>query len=76
MMRSFDVDLLPRRGKQYSAVWRMFGEQPNAIRRLSVHEREFAYNTSASANAEQCTNVPYILPWLSSAYVIRIRLQM
>ncbi len=40
-----DVDVLPRQGKQHSAVWQMFGEQPNAIRRLSVHEREFAYNT-------------------------------
>ncbi len=45
MMRTFDVDVFLRRGKQHSAVWRTFGEQPNAIRRLSVHQREFVYNT-------------------------------
>ncbi len=32
--RMFDVDVLPRRGKQHSAVQWMFGKQPNAIRRL------------------------------------------
>ncbi len=31
-------------GKQYLAVRRMFGEQPNAIHRLSVLQREFAFN--------------------------------
>ncbi len=44
-MRTFDVDVLPRRGKQHSAVRRTFHEQPNAIRRLSIHQRKFAYNT-------------------------------
>ncbi len=39
MMRTFDVDVFVRRGKQHSAVWRTFGEQPNAIRRLSVHQK-------------------------------------
>ncbi len=43
-MGTFDVDVFLRRGQQHSAVWRMFGEQPNAIRRLSVHQREFTYN--------------------------------
>ncbi len=37
MMRMFDVDVFLRRGKQHSAVWRTFGEQPNAIR--SVNSR-------------------------------------
>ncbi len=45
MMRTFDVDVFLRRGKQHSSVWRTFSKQPNAIRRLSVHQREFAYNT-------------------------------
>ncbi len=39
-MMPFDVDVLPKRGKQHSAVWRMFGEQLNAIansRMLSVN---------------------------------------
>ncbi len=40
-MRTFDVDVFLRRGKHHSAVWQMFGEQPNAIRRLLVHQREF-----------------------------------
>ncbi len=44
-MRMFDVDVLPRRGKQHSAVRQTFGKRPNAIRQLSVHQREFAYNT-------------------------------
>ncbi len=35
---------LPRRGKQHSAVQRMFGKQPDTIRQLSVHQREFAYD--------------------------------
>ncbi len=60
---SFNIGVLSRRGKQHSAV-RTFGEQPNAISRMSVHHREFAYNIfiygrfAASVNAEQCTNVP------------------
>ncbi len=45
MMRTFDVDVLPRRGKQHLAVRRTFGEQPNAIRRLSVHQREGEANS-------------------------------
>ncbi len=44
-MRMFDVDKFLRRGKQHSAVWQTFGKQPNAICRLWVHQREFAYNT-------------------------------
>ncbi len=44
-MRMSDVDVFLRREKQHSAVWRTFGEQPNAIRRLLVHQRKFAYNT-------------------------------
>ncbi len=80
MMRKFDVGVLLRWGKQHSVVRRTFGEQPNAIRRLSVHQRKFAYNTftqgqfTASANAEQCTNVPYILPRLSSACVVCVQM--
>ncbi len=62
-MRTFDVDVLQKRGKQHWAVQRMFGEQPNAIRQQSVLQREYTYNTfmqgrfAASANAEQSTNV-------------------
>ncbi len=76
-MRMFDVDVLPRRGQYHLAVRRMFGKAE--CYRLLVHQREFTYNTfmwgrfAASTNAEQCTNIPYILPRLSSAYVIRIR---
>ncbi len=36
MRKTFDIDELPRRGKQHSAVQQMFGEQPDAIHRLSV----------------------------------------
>ncbi len=62
---------------------RTFGEWLNGIHRLLVLQREFAFNTfmqdlfDASANAEQHTNVPYILPRLASlpqasfAFVIR-----
>ncbi len=45
MMQMFDVDMLPRRGKQHSAVRRMFGKQLNTIYQLLVLQREFAYDT-------------------------------
>ncbi len=45
MMWMFDVDMLPRRGKQHSVVPRTFGKQPNTIHQLSVLQREFAYDT-------------------------------
>ncbi len=35
----FNVDVLPRRGEQHSAVRRTFGKQPNTIYRLSVLQR-------------------------------------
>ncbi len=41
--QTLDVDVLPRRGKQHSAVQQTFGKQSNAI--LSVLQREFVYNT-------------------------------
>ncbi len=41
----FDIDVLLRRSIQHSAVWRLFCEQPNAIRRLSVLQIEFICNT-------------------------------
>ncbi len=44
-MQTFDVDVLPRRGKQHSAVRQMFGKQPNAIGQLLVLQREFTYDT-------------------------------
>ncbi len=44
-MRMFDVDLLPRWGKQHSAVQRTFSEQPNVIRQLLELQRNFAYDT-------------------------------
>ncbi len=50
MMQMFDVDVLPRRGKQHLAVRRTFGEQPNAIRKLSVLQREFVYDTLVMLN--------------------------
>ncbi len=71
-MRTFNVDLFLRRGKQHSAVWQTFGKQPNTIHRLSVHKREFAYNTfisgrfAASANAEQSTNLP---TWTNASFL-------
>ncbi len=76
----FSVGVLPRQGKQHSAVRETFSEQSNAIYQLLVQEREFAYNTfmygrvAASENAEQCTNVPYILSRLSSACFVRIQI--
>ncbi len=51
MMRTFDVDVFLRRSKQHLAVLRTFGEQPNAIGRLSVHLREFAYNSLCRVNS-------------------------
>ncbi len=44
-MRMFDVDVLPKRGKQHSAVRQMFGEQPNAICQLLVLQRELTYDS-------------------------------
>ncbi len=44
-MRTFDVDVFLRRGKQHSAVWWTFGKQPNAIHQLSVLQKKFAYDT-------------------------------
>ncbi len=43
MKQMFDAEVLLRRGKQHSAVRRMFGKKPNAISRLSVLQREFTY---------------------------------
>ncbi len=40
-----DVDVLLRQGKRHLAVRQTFDEQLNAVHRLSVHQREFAYNT-------------------------------
>ncbi len=45
MMRTFDVDVFLRRGKQHSAVQSTFGEQPNAILQMSVLQKKFAYDT-------------------------------
>ncbi len=76
---SVNVDVLPRWDKQHLAVRRTFTKQPNTICRLLVHQGKFTYNTfmygrfAASANAEQCTNVPYILPRLLSPCVVRIQ---
>ncbi len=44
-MQTFDVNILPRRGKQHSALRRTFGEQLNAICQLSVLQRKFTYDT-------------------------------
>ncbi len=63
----FNVNMLPKRGKQHLTARWSFGEQPNSIHRLSVFQREFTFNTfmwdlfSALANAKQCTNVPYTM---------------
>ncbi len=80
-MQMFDVDVFLRRGKQHLAVWQTFGEQPDAICRLLVHQREFAYNTfmyarfAASANAEQSTNLPTwtYASFLHAAFVFAFR---
>ncbi len=45
MMRTFDVDVLLRWGKQHSAVWQTFGQQLNVICQLSVLQRKFTYDT-------------------------------
>ncbi len=44
-MRTFDVDVFLRRGKQHSTVWWTFGKQPNAIRQISILQKKFAYDT-------------------------------
>ncbi len=45
MKQMFGVDMLKRRGKQHSAVRRMFGKEPNTIPKLLVLRRDFAYDT-------------------------------
>ncbi len=41
---TFDTDVLPKWGKQHSAVREMFGKQQNATCKLTVLQRKFAYN--------------------------------
>ncbi len=80
-MQTFDVNVFLRWGKQHLAVWQTFSEQPNAIRRLSVHQREFTYNTfmedwfATSVNAEQSTNLPTwtYTSFLNATFVLAFR---
>ncbi len=44
-MRTFDVDVFLRWGKQHLAVRWTFGKQPNAIHQMSVLQKKFAYDT-------------------------------
>ncbi len=55
--RMFDVDNLPRRGKQHSAVRWTFDEQPSAISRLLIPQGEFTYDTLSIRCLDECQTV-------------------